>query len=149
MPSATCSLHSARKDLHRAADRVDADLVEHLARFSDPRNADAYIFPKDDEGTPLTASGWRFAFSHGVKAAGIARGLTPNDLRHTAASWAISLGANVYDVQRMLGHAKPSITLDIYGELWEEGHERLAERMDAVLRAERPRPSDAAVVTLR
>ena len=55
----------------------------------------------------------------------------------------------MYDVQRMVGHAKPSITLDVYGELWEEGHERLAQRMDDALRAEAGiPPQDALVVGL-
>jgi integrase len=40
-------------------------------------------------------------------------GLLPNDLRHTAAAFAVAHGANVYDGQNMLGHAKPSITLDV------------------------------------
>ena len=43
---------------------------------------------------------------------------------------------DVYHVQKMLGHAKPSITLDVYGELWDESQEQLAERMDAALRSE-------------
>lgn len=34
-----------------------------------------------------------------------AEGLTPHEMRHTAASLAISAGANVKAVQRMLGHA--------------------------------------------
>lgn len=38
--------------------------------------------------------------------------LTPHDLRHTAASLAISSGANVKAVQRMLGHASAAMTLD-------------------------------------
>jgi integrase len=66
----------------------------------------------------------------------------PDDPRHSAVSWAVNkLGANVYSVQRMVGHAKPSITLDVYGELWEEEHERLAERMDAALREETAAPA--------
>ncbi len=36
--------------------------------------------------------------------------ITPHDLRHTAASLAVSAGANVKAVQRMLGHAKASMT---------------------------------------
>jgi integrase len=32
--------------------------------------------------------------------------ITPHDLRHTAASLAVSAGANLKAVQRMLGHAK-------------------------------------------
>ena len=42
------------------------------------------------------------------------RATTPNDLRHAAASPAISKGTNVKAVQRMLGHAKASMTLDVY-----------------------------------
>jgi integrase len=42
---------------------------------------------------------------------------TPDDLQHTAASLAMSAGANVKAVQRMLGHAKASMTLDVYAGL--------------------------------
>jgi site-specific recombinase XerD len=38
--------------------------------------------------------------------------ITPHDLRHAAASLAVSVRANVKAVQRMLGHAKASMTLD-------------------------------------
>jgi hypothetical protein len=39
-----------------------------------------------------------------------------------------------------------SATLDVYDELWDEGHERLAERMDVALRANVEQdPTDAAV----
>lgn len=46
--------------------------------------------------------------------------VTPHDLRHTTASLAVSAGANIKSLQRMLGHAKASITLDTYAELFEE-----------------------------
>ena len=39
-------------------------------------------------------------------------GLTPHELRHTAASLAVSAGANVKAVQRMLGHASAAMTLE-------------------------------------
>jgi integrase len=45
--------------------------------------------------------------------------VTPHDLRHTAASLAISAGANVKAVQRMLGHASASMTLDTYADLFD------------------------------
>jgi hypothetical protein len=44
--------------------------------------------------------------------------ITPHDLRHTAASLAVSAGANVKAVQRMLGHAEASMTLDVYTDLF-------------------------------
>ncbi len=46
------------------------------------------------------------------EASGMPEGLRIHDLRHTAASLAVSAGANVKAVQRMLGHAKASMTLD-------------------------------------
>jgi len=45
--------------------------------------------------------------------------VTAHDLRHTAASLAISSGANPKVVQRMLGHASAAMTLDVYADLFE------------------------------
>lgn len=44
--------------------------------------------------------------------------ITIQDCRHTAASLAISAGANVKAVQRMLGHASAAMTLDTYADLF-------------------------------
>ena len=44
----------------------------------------------------------------------------PHGLRHTTASLAISVGANVKVVQRMLGHATAAMTLDPYGHLLDD-----------------------------
>ena len=46
--------------------------------------------------------------------------VTPHDLRHTAASLAISAGAHVKAVQRMLGHASAAMTLDTYADLFDD-----------------------------
>lgn len=111
-------------------------IVNHLAEFSEPENPDALIFPTR-EGEMLTLSGFRTMFQRAARKAGLpGRKLTPNDLRHTAAAFAIEHDANVYHVQRMLGHSKPSITLDIYGALWDESMDRLAATLDAAITAE-------------
>lgn len=75
---------------------------------------------------PHTESSW---FLAGLDAAGIER-LTPHDLRHTAASLAISSGANVKVVQRMLGHKSAAMTLDVYADLFPDDLETVAERLD-------------------
>jgi integrase len=59
--------------------------------------------------------------------------ITPHDLRHTAASLAISAGANVKAVQRMLGHAKASMTLDVYADLFDDDLYGVADRLDAAI----------------
>jgi integrase len=43
----------------------------------------------------------------------------PHGLRHTAASLAIAAGADLKVVQQMLGHKSATMTLDLYGHLFE------------------------------
>lgn len=57
--------------------------------------------------------------------------MTPHDLRHTAASLAVSAGANVKAVQQMLGHKSASLTLDTYADLFDADLDDVAVRMDA------------------
>ena len=56
---------------------------------------------------------------------------TIHDLRHTAASLAISAGANVKAVQTMLGHQSAALTLDTYADLFPDDLERVADALDA------------------
>lgn len=75
-------------------------------------------------------SGW---FSGAVKRAMTAdntfRRVTPHDLRHTAASLAISAGANVKVVQRMLGHKSAKVTLDTYAALFPDDLDNVVEAL--------------------
>ncbi|MFI8594663.1 tyrosine-type recombinase/integrase [Microbacterium sp. NPDC078428] len=43
--------------------------------------------------------------------------VTPHDLRHTAASLALSSGANIKAIQGTLGHVSATMTLDVYADL--------------------------------
>jgi integrase len=61
--------------------------------------------------------------------------ITPHDLRHTAASLAVSAGANVKAVQRMLGHAKASMTLDVYADLFDADLDDVATNLDVAIRS--------------
>ena len=56
--------------------------------------------------------------------------LSPRDSArsgHTAASLAISAGANPKVVQRMLGHASAAMTLDVYADLFDSDLASVAE----------------------
>ena len=53
--------------------------------------------------------------------------MTAHALRHTAASLAISAGANPKVVQRMLGHASAAMTLDVYADLFDSDLTSVAE----------------------
>lgn len=54
----------------------------------------------------------------------------PHDLRHLAASLAISQGAPLKEVSEMLGHSQIAITADLYGHLYDEARRGIAAKMD-------------------
>jgi integrase len=58
-----------------------------------------------------------------------------HDLRHTAASLAVSPGANVKAVQKMLGHASAAMTLDVYTDLVDDDLDAAASRLDQAVAA--------------
>lgn len=81
------------------------------------------MFTRPD-GQPLRLSWFR-------RAVFIPAGLTPHGLRHTAASLAIASGADVNVVQTMLGHASATMTLDLYGHLYADRLDEVADALDA------------------
>ena len=58
-------------------------------------------------------------------------GLTPHELRHTAASLAVAGGANVKVAQLMLGHASAAMTSYVHPGLFGDGLDSVVERLDA------------------
>ncbi|WP_336641768.1 tyrosine-type recombinase/integrase [Microbacterium sp. USHLN272] len=67
--------------------------------------------------------------------------ITPHDLRHTAASLAISAGANVKVIQRMLGHKSAKVTLDTYAALFPDDLDNVTQALSQQ-RAEQRRSWD-------
>ena len=61
--------------------------------------------------------------------------VTLHDLRHTAASLAVSAGANVKAVQRMLGHASAAMTLDVYADRFDDDLDAVAEALNQAVSA--------------
>lgn len=69
--------------------------------------------------------------------------ITPHDLRHTAASLAISAGAYVKAVQTMLGRKSAALTLDTYADLFPDDLEAVAEALDLAAMAARRSTADS------
>lgn len=61
--------------------------------------------------------------------------VTPHDLRHMAASLAISGGANPKAVQTMLGHQSAALTLDTYTDLFPDDLELVSAALDQARQA--------------
>jgi integrase len=107
-------------------------LLPQLIRACAGKEPDDLIFPSRTGG-PIRLNNWRRrVFDKACDEAGLA-GFTPHDLRHTAASLAISVGANVKAVQRMLGHASAAMTLDIYAGLFPDDLDEVGSRLDALV----------------
>lgn len=108
-----------------------ADLLEPLIENRPP---DAFIFGSDT--VPLLRPHAEYSWFAGAVKKAMADDtsfprVTPHDLRHTAASLAVSAGANVKLVQRMLGHKSAAVTLDIYSDLFEQDIDKVAADLSA------------------
>ena len=104
-------------------------LVDQLAAVTAGGEGDDLVFTTW-RGKPLRNLNFRRdVFDRAADDAGL-HGLTPHELRHTAASLAVSAGANVKAAQRMLGHASAAMTLDVYSGLFDDDLDGVAERLD-------------------
>jgi integrase len=99
-------------------------------------------------GKPLRNLNFRRdVFDRAADDAGL-HGVTPHELRHTAASLAVSAGANVKAVQRMLGHASAAMTLDVYSGLFDDDLDAVAQRLDQECHPIATRESRGEVIEL-
>ncbi|HEX6300090.1 MAG TPA: site-specific integrase [Acidimicrobiia bacterium] len=146
-------LDRRRVKVHRAISEVNGELIERAPKTHEhrtvivPRHA-LPPFPngKPDEpktsnacdvlvftaprGGPLRSAHFRSrVWLPAVAETGLGD-LVPHELRDTAASLAISSGASVKAVQRMLGHKAAAMTLDVYGGLYDDDLEDLADRLE-------------------
>lgn len=100
------------------------------------KRPDAWVFPGSDGGPMRRPTGRHFiktACERLQQHDPDFPQVTPHGLRHVAAGLMINAGANVLQVSRQLGHAKPSITLDVYSDLWEGGLDELGAMVDTLL----------------
>ena len=89
------------------------------------------VFTSARSGGHLTLGQARYTFAKAAAAVDGCNGVRLHDLRHTCASLAISAGANVKVVQRLLGHKTAVLTLDRYGHLFPDDLEAVATAFEA------------------
>lgn len=105
-------------------------LAAELAPLVKDRAPDALLF-ESPHGSVLRVRNFRRAFFDPAVDRVGPEGFHPHELRHTAASLAIASGADVKVVQMMLGHKTATMTLDLYGHLFPDRLDDLADRMDS------------------
>ncbi|MGX5655230.1 tyrosine-type recombinase/integrase [Geodermatophilus nigrescens] len=122
------------KGYERRSVPVPAFLLEELRSYLQGRDPDDLLFTGLRGGGVLRNRIFRRAgFDRAAETVGL-DGLVPHELRHTAASLAVSSGANVKAVQRMLGHASAALTLDTYTDLFDDDLDAVAHRLDDAAR---------------
>ena len=129
---------------------LPAFLADELASHLQSRQLDDLVFTAPGGGPLRNSNFRRDVFDPAAASVGL-KGLRPHDLRHTAASLAVSAGANVKAVQQMLGHASAAMTLDVYAGLFSDDlaavarslHDAVAAR--AVVPMWSPNPPDEDV----
>jgi integrase len=131
------------KAYERRSVPIPAFLADELRRHLAGREPDDLVFTGLRGGGVLR--NWIFrraSFDRAAAAVGL-DGLVPHELRHTAASLAVSSGANVEAVQRILGHGSAAMTRDTYADLFDDYLDSVAEGLDRAARAGRARAADS------
>ena len=80
-------------------------------------------------GLPLAATNIRRSLHRSLKKAGLPL-VRIHDLRHTAATYLLSLGTHPKMVQELLGHSSILLTLDTYSHVLPAMHQEIAAQMD-------------------
>ncbi len=102
-------------------DELLAQLALHIQRRGSDE-PDAWLFAPAGGDPPhqnTVGHQWRGA----CRRAGVS-GVTLHDLRHFYASPLIAAGCDVVTVQRALGHARATTTLNTYAHLWSTAEDR-------------------------
>jgi integrase len=123
------------KTHHRRSVPFPRSLLEPLTELVAGRYPSDLLFTGPGGGVLRVGNFRHRIFDRAASEVGL-DGFTPHELRHTAASLAVSAGANVKAVQRLLGHASAAMTLDVYSGLFDDDLDAVADRLDeAAVRA--------------
>jgi integrase len=115
------------------------EVLRHHKAFQETQKARAgdrwhnldLVFP-NSLGGPGDASNIRLDFNWILKTAGLPK-VRIHDLRHSCASLLLNHKVPVIVVSKMLGHSKPSVTLDIYAHVFHDMQDEAAVVMDKLV----------------
>jgi integrase len=128
---------SGRRKIRLSAETITM-LKQHRAAQNEDRLRLGPIWQGQDLIFPNERGGIIFPRNLGRAFAAIQRkaGVPPirlHDLRHTHGSWLLLSGQPIQTVSERLGHAKPSITLDLYAHTLQDSQDAAAEIVGMLL----------------
>lgn len=112
----------------RPAPILTTECLNELRQAVAGRRPSEYVFPGPD-GEAMSVGWFRVRFDKAVAKLGLT-GVTPNTLRHTAGSLALSEGASVVTVQKLLGHRNATTTMNVYSHMLPDDFDNLAAAME-------------------
>jgi len=130
-PKTDSSIRSIKlgEDTIRVLQEQKENLEEEA--LSDYWHDEGFVFPST-VGTTLDPSNLLKQFRYLLRTANLPK-IRFHDLRHTAASLMLNNGVDVLVASQRLGHAHPSITLDVCGHLMPSMQNEAANILDGLL----------------
>jgi integrase len=105
-----------------ASDWVIRELSGHVGR-----RHEGFVVHRD--GEPVDSNAFSYQWRRATRRAGVT-GVRYHDLRHGFASMLIAAGCSVKAVQRAVGHASSTTTLNLYVHLWPGDEDRIRQAVD-------------------
>lgn len=120
---------------------LPSSVMRRLLDYTAQMAPETFVFGSG-AATPLERGNWTDrVLKPSYEAAGLHK-ITPHHFRDTAASLAISTGADVVRVSKLLGHRDGSVTLKHYASLFPGGLDQVAAGLDALLTAPKKKNGD-------
>lgn len=115
-------------------DLLDDLKAERTERYGEEPGKEDYVFCREDNTslpmypTEPTRMVRKFIKRHGLP------NVSPHDLRHTAASLAIQSGANIKEIQELLGHRDAATTLEFYAGISRKARRETIDGIESIIR---------------
>ena len=121
-------------------DRLLTLIAGHMEQHLPTGGPERRLFPTPT-GIPPHQNTAGHQWRETMSATGVT-GLRLHDLRHFFAPGLIASGCDVVTVQRALGHASVTTTLNTYGHLWPDAEDRTRAATDGLMAAALDIPAD-------
>jgi integrase len=121
-------------------DRLLELLAAHIEHRVEDDDAGGWLF-RMPNGTPPHQNAVGRRWRKTTTPAGLG-GLRLHDPRHFFASGLIASGCDVVTVQRALGHASATTTLNTYGHLWPDAEDRTRAATEGLMASSLDNPAD-------
>lgn len=123
------------------ADGLVTILAQHVEQYRPGDDPERWLF-EGENGNPLHQNSVGYWWRRARTAAGASE-IKLHDLRHFYASGLIAAGCDVVTVQRALGHAKATTTLNTYAHLWPTAEDRTRRAAADLMTATLAAPADS------